>query len=188
MVLPAVQALGPALRRWRALNRVKQEALASDLRVSQTTVSRWESRARLPEGRDARRIIELLQARPAAACDRALADLVRQAGEPMHLICDVTHRLLAVSPARASGWSVQADDLLGTSLWRFSTRGIRAGESRLGDRGWFEPVAEDVIVETERADFPELTIPRGHIRYTRMLLSDGSVARLVRSEPARRAE
>jgi hypothetical protein len=97
----------------------------------------------------------------------------------MHLICDLTHRLLAVSPARAHDWRVSAEELIGTSLWRFATAGIEDGETRLAERGWYEPVAGDVIVATDVGRFRELTIPAGRIRYTRMPLSDGRTARLV---------
>lgn len=43
---PKRDCLGPTLRRWRVINRVKQAALAEELGVSQATVSRWESGAR----------------------------------------------------------------------------------------------------------------------------------------------
>lgn len=182
--LPEARALGPALRRWRALNRVKQSAVADELGISQTTISRWESRAKVPEPREARRLTQLLTARPTASSDLALIELVRAAPTPMHLICDLTHRLIAASPGRLSRWRVSADELVGTSLWRFATQGIRDGESALETSGWYEPLAADVMVRTERIDFPELTILAGEIRYTRMPLADGGFARLVRTEPS----
>jgi len=182
MITPSVHALGPALRRWRTLNRIKQEALASDLGVSQATLSRWENRSRIPEVREARRIATLLEARPTSASDRALAELVQQSATPVHLICDLTHQLIAVSATRAHGWTIGAGELIGSSLWRFATDGIRRGEAELGDHGWFEPFANDVTVTTERMRFPELIIPSGPIRYTRVALSDGRLARLVRPD------
>ncbi|WP_371350758.1 helix-turn-helix domain-containing protein, partial [Salmonella sp. M265] len=36
-------SLGPALRRWRLLHRVKQTHAAELLGVAQSTISRWES-------------------------------------------------------------------------------------------------------------------------------------------------
>lgn len=174
-------ALGRALRRWRTLNRVKQSALAEDLGVSQSTVSRWENLLLEPEPREARRLIALLSARPDAASDRALIGLVRGAPTAMHLICDLTHRLIAASAGRLAGWRVGAEDLVGTSLWRFASEGIARGEAGLAARGWYEPVAGDVMVETEGVAFAELTIPRGTMSYTRMPLADGGFARLVRA-------
>ncbi|MDQ0466753.1 DNA-binding XRE family transcriptional regulator [Caulobacter ginsengisoli] len=153
--------LGVSLRRWRVLNRIKQADAAERLGVSQTTISRWETGARAPEGREARRLITLLAARPGSASDRALADLVRCASTPAHLICDFTHRLIAASPARARSWTVGIDELIGTSLWRFASQGIAAGEAGLESRGWYGPLASDIVVATEKAVFPELTIPPG---------------------------
>lgn len=175
-------SLERALRRWRALNRIKQSALAEELGVSQSTVSRWENLILAPEPWQARRLTALLTARPNASSDWALIDLVRGAPTPMHLICDLTHRFIAASSGRMARWRVGADELAGTSLWRFATQGIMAGESGLAARGWYEPIAGEVIVSTERASFPELTIPAGTMRYTRIPLADGGFARLVRSQ------
>ncbi|SON57357.1 putative zinc finger/helix-turn-helix protein, YgiT family [Hartmannibacter diazotrophicus] len=172
--------LGSALRRWRTLNRVKQAALAETLGVSQTTVCRWESGAVMPSPQQVRHLSKLLTARPEAAADKALLDLVAMAHEPVHLVCDLTHRLLAASPARMATWRIPLADLLGVSLWRFASEGIRAGETRLEEAGWYKPVAPALTIMTERAEFPELTIRAGEIRLARIPLSDGSYARLVR--------
>jgi transcriptional regulator with XRE-family HTH domain len=180
-LIPSPAALGRSLRRWRLLNRVKQESLAGLVGVAQTTVSRWESITAEPGPREASALLDLLSARPTTASDRALLDLVRSAPRPMHLICDLSHRLLAVSPARERQWRVSHTELLGVSLWRFATPGIEAGETRLASEGWYEPFAEDLTVSTDQADFPELTIPTGDIRYTRLALADGAFARLVQS-------
>ncbi|MCX2723347.1 helix-turn-helix domain-containing protein [Roseibium salinum] len=175
--------LGPSLRRWRVLNRVKQQALARDLGVSQSKVSRWESGAAEPEGADRLRITQLLRARPETAADRALLELVSNAAGPVHLVCDLTHRLLALSPARAREWHVPVADFLNRPLWRFATQSIRSNEYQLTEHGWFEPFGPDVCFRTERADFAEMTIPDSWIRISRLPLSDGSFARLVREEP-----
>jgi len=174
--------LGPSLRRWRVLNRVKQQALAGDLGVSQSRVSRWESGSAQPEGKARIKIARLLQARPETASDRALLDLVTKAASPVHLVCDLTHRLLAISYPRTREWHVPASDFLNRPLWRFATDGIRAMESRLEERGWFEPSGPDILFATERAEFPEMFIPESRIRITRLPLSDGSFARLVRED------
>lgn len=174
---------GPSLRRWRALNRVKQSALADEMGVSQATVSRWEAGTLTPNVRERHRLARLLTARPASAADKALLELVRTSQHQAHLICDLTHRLLAASPARISAWRVGLEDLIDRSLWRFASQGIAVGEAGLEANGWYEPVAPDVTVETECARFAELTIPAGRILYTRIPLSDGSFARLVRNDP-----
>jgi transcriptional regulator with XRE-family HTH domain len=171
--------LGASLRRWRALNRVKQAALALDMGVSQTTISRWEAGTLPPGPREEDRLTRLLAARPTSAADRALLDLVSRAPGPMHLICDLTHRLFAASPARISAWRVGIDELAGTSLWRFASPGIAAGETALDALGWYAPAAPAVVIDTEQAHFAELSIAAGRLRYTRMPLSDGRFARLV---------
>lgn len=177
---PKRDCLGPTLRRWRVINRVKQAALAEELGVSQATVSRWESGALAPDRHESRRLTRLLTARPSSSADRALLDLVRLSSEPVHLICDLTHRLLAASPSRCRTWRVACEDLQGTSLWRFASEGIDDGEASLGDRGWYDELAPELAIGTERAEFAELTIRAGTIRYTRLALSDGRFARLVR--------
>lgn len=185
-VLPCRDHLGASLRRWRGLNRVKQAALASEWGVSQTTISRWEA-GTLPLGpREEDRLTQLLAARPTSAADRALLDLVRQSPRPVHLICDLTHRLFAASPARISAWRVGMEEMAGRSLWRFASPGIAKGETALDALGWYAPIAPAVIVDTEQAHFDELTIAAGRLRYTRMPLSDGSFARLV-EDGARRS-
>ncbi|WP_299812178.1 helix-turn-helix transcriptional regulator [uncultured Roseibium sp.] len=176
-------SLGASLRRWRVLNRIKQEALACDLGVSQSRISRWESGLAQPNGVERAKITRLLRARPQTAADRALLDLVTLASEPVHLVCDLTHRLLAISPARAREWHLPVAQFMNRPLWRFASDGIRAMEFKLVDYGWFEPMSADIVYETERASFPEMTIPESRIRISRLPLSDGSFARLVREAP-----
>ncbi len=161
------------------LNRVKQSALADEMGVSQATISRWESGTLLPDAREAPRLMRLFTARPTSVADRALLHLVTASTQPMHLICDLTHRLLAVSPGRASEWRVAASELMGTPVWRFASKGIVRGEAALGDQGWYEPIAPEVLIETERVEYRELTIWAGFLHYARMPLSNGSFARLV---------
>ncbi|WP_209008485.1 helix-turn-helix domain-containing protein [Roseibium polysiphoniae] len=171
---------GPTLRRWRMLNRVKQSSLAAEMGVSQTTVSRWESGRLVPEGAHAQRLERLLSARPKSSADHALSELVETSRQPAHLICDFTHRLLAASAGRLEDWRVPLSDKLGTSLWRYATEGIRLGEAGLAARGWMDAHPPEVTVLTERMDHRDLTIRAGEIIYTRIALSDGSFARLVR--------
>lgn len=175
-------SLGPSLRRWRVLNRVKQEALAHELGVSQARVSRWESGRIQPEGPHLLKIVQLLRARPESAADRALLDLVRRSSDPVHLVCDLTHRLLAMSSAREEEWHAPVSEFLNRPLWRFASDGIRAAEQLLPENGWYEPDGPDILYRTERVDFPEMTIPESSVRISRLPLSDGSFARLVRAD------
>lgn len=173
--------LGVSLRTWRMLRRMKQNRAAELLGVSQATVSRWESGMLAPSAPQAARLRHLMTAALDGAADRALADLVRRSADEVHLVCDATHRLLAVSPRRERTWRVGASDLLGTSMWRHASAEIVEAEERLSALGWFEPDSPTIRVFTGPNASAEVPIRRGWMRWTRMRLSDGSYARLVRS-------
>jgi transcriptional regulator with XRE-family HTH domain len=95
-------SLGPALKRWRLLHRVKQSHAAELFNVNQSTISRWESGTQAMEPAERARAEALLSARLDAAADHALARLVDESPRPVHLVCDITHRLLACSARRAA--------------------------------------------------------------------------------------
>jgi len=185
--LPTSSALiGRSLRHWRRLNSIKQGTVAEALGISQATVSRWEAgRARLSR-REMALLTRLIGARPSSAADQALLDLVAGASEPVHLICDVSHRLLAASPGRAATWRRGVDELRGSSLWHFASRDIVRAEQSLPDLGWHDAVSAEVSFETGFHDCPALWIEPGTIVWTRMPLSNGTMARLVRDGPGRR--
>lgn len=174
-------ALGRSLRAWRAMRRVKQAHAAEVLGVSQATVSRWEGGVLAPSQREAARLADLLAARPDSDADRALLDLVETSTEAAHLICDLSHRLLAASPARSREWGPAKEDLLGVSLWRYASPAIVAAEAGLEQAGWYEPLAPALTVETGPNDSNEVPIRSGRVDWTRLRLSDGRFARLVRT-------
>src|SRR5882672_11067483 len=111
--LPAFHLRLPRLRRSRGL---KQAYVATLLGVDQSTVSRWESGALVPEPEVVERALRVLGAVTGDDC--ALRRLVRTSTEPCHLVTDTDHRLLAVSPPRERDWGRRGDGLMGTSLWR----------------------------------------------------------------------
>lgn len=174
-------ALGRSLRAWRAARRVKQAHAAERLGVSQATVSRWESGALAPSPREAARLADLLAARPGTDADRALLDLVEGSVDAAHLICDLSHRLLAASRPRAAAWGLPAEDLIGVSLWRYASPAIVAAEAGLEAAGWYEPLAPALTLETDANDSNEVPIPPGRVSWTRLRLADGRFARLVRT-------
>ncbi|QCI69367.1 helix-turn-helix transcriptional regulator [Phreatobacter stygius] len=176
--------LGPALKTWRLLLRIKQSHAAELIGVSQATVSRWESAGQEPTGAQAERLGALMAARLDSASDRALAALVRHSESEVHLICDASHRLLAASPARTQGWRITAAELTGTSLWRYASAEIVQAEARLGEAGWFEPLAPAIELATGPNASDAVPIRPGRVRWTRMRLSDGSFARLVQAVAA----
>ncbi|MCE9666330.1 helix-turn-helix domain-containing protein [Myxococcus stipitatus] len=177
LLLPS---LGTALRRWRRLHHVKQSHAAELFGVAQSTISRWERGVQGMEPPEQARLEALLSARLDAAADQALARLVRESPRPVHLICDLTHRLLACSHSRAAEFGVPITELMGRSLWRYSTEEIVRKESSLDALGWREALAPPALEFSSGAnDSTVIPIHPSICRWTRMTLSDGTAARLV---------
>lgn len=171
--------IGRSLKTWRALRRMKQSYAARLLGVSQATVSRWEAGLLQPTLNEQHALRALMSARLDSAADHALGRLVRDSTQRVHLVCDFTHRLLAVSRPRAREWRIPVADLLDESMWPFATEEIRAAEAALASQGWFESspsVVEIFTGDNHRGDVP---IRQGRCRWTRFQLSDGSYVRLV---------
>lgn len=178
------RALGRSLRTWRALRRVKQLHAAALLGVSQATVSRWETGQSPPAPDEAQRLRTLMAAKLGSDADRVLARLVCQSAAPVHLICDLTHRLLAASPAREAQFKVPTSQLMGTSLWRYASDDIVAAEARLADHGWFGPTPPAIEFHTRARESDDLAILACDMRWVRFQLCDGSFVRLVETVAA----
>jgi len=174
----AAAELARSLKTWRALRRLKQVRAAELLGVSQATISRWENGLLAPTPAEQAAIRMLLAARLGSTADHQLAALVSQSARPMHLICDLTHRLLAWSPARARE-AVRQDNLIGTSLWRFASDELRDIERQLPELGWYQPAPPAVSGYTGANRARDFRIRPSRFRFTRFQLSDGSYARLV---------
>ncbi|MEE2691596.1 MAG: helix-turn-helix transcriptional regulator [Pseudomonadota bacterium] len=173
------RVLGRSLRVWRTLKRIKQAAAAEMLGVSQGVVSRWESGRLAPGAGHEQALRRLMGARLDSAADFELARLVKASNRAVHLICDLTHRLLALSPRREAQLRVPASALVGTSLWGCASPEIVAAEARLPELGWFEPNAPAVESYTGPKETAALIIPPSRFRWVRFQLSDGAFARLV---------
>ena len=170
---------GRALSRWRRRRGVKQSHAAELFGVSQASLSRWErGYQRLPDAA-ARKLTKLLAAPLDSSADAGLRRLVESSALPVHLICDLTHRLLAASPQRFAEWTADASDLRGTSLWRFATDEIQQAESRLGDLGWYDERTTELRFWTSDNHDPMVRIVPGILVWERLTLSDGTLARLV---------
>ena len=87
------------------------------------------------------RMEAVLAARLDTGADRVLAGLVTESPRPVHLICDLSHRLLALSATRAQGFGCAPDAMIGRSLWPFITEELAAMEARLPTLGWREGAA-----------------------------------------------
>ncbi|WP_237078801.1 hypothetical protein [Myxococcus xanthus] len=162
------------------LHQVKQAHAAELFGVAQSTISRWEAGAQEMEPAERALVETVLSARLAASADQALARLVNQSPRPVHLICDLTHRLLACSPSRASEFTLPVSELMERSLWRYATSEIARQEATLDTLGWREALAPPALEFASGVnDSPIVPIQRSLCRWTRMTLSDGTAARLV---------
>lgn len=154
--------------------------MAEMLGVAQSTVSRIERSELVPAGRLHRRVLDVVSARLDPARDAALRRLVEGAALPVHLICDVSHRLLAASRTREREWRRSVADLAGVSLWPFASDEIQAAEAMLPTIGWGERDGAHALEFVTGANAsPGLHIAPGVLAWERILLSDGSPARLV---------
>lgn len=169
---------GRALRRLRLLRGVKQGDLAARLGVNQTTVSRWE-RGLLPMTPQQVAAIRAMLGVPDPALDRVLRGLVESSSRALHLICDRTHRLLAVSPAREAAWRVSFRELAGRPMIGFASPEILLAEAALPDHGWGAGGADSLVLETGANQDGDVPIRPGRVLWERLLLSDGAPVRLV---------
>ena len=175
--LTALPAFHLRLRRLRRARGLKQAYVAALLGVDQSTVSRWESGALVPEPEVIERALCALSAAPSD--DYALRRLVCASSEPCHLVTDTDHRLLAGSPPRERDWGRPAGDLMGTSLWRFATPEIVAAEERLVELNWWDLAAPPpVVLRTSEGCTDGLHILAGDMVWERVWLANGEPARL----------
>lgn len=172
-------ALGQSLRRWRVLRRVKQSHAAELLGVSQATISRWESGTQAPDDDEQQVLRRLMAARLDSAADRALARLVDESPSAVHMVCDLTHRLLALSPRREAECRKSRSEMIGQSLWKYASAEIVSAERSLSDRGWFSDCPPEITLTTSARLDQDVVIPCSRFRWVRFQLADGSHVRLV---------
>lgn len=176
-------SLALTLRLARRMRGMKQAHAAELLGVTQSTVSRIERGDLKPTGMLRNRLLDLVSARIDPARDAALRRLVESSAVPLHLVCDLTHRLLAASRPREHEWRRAAAELRGQPLWKYASQAIRSAEMRLPDLGWGERDGAHAFAFVTGANgLDELRIVPGVQIWERILLSDGSSARLVTSQ------
>lgn len=172
-------SLERSLRRFRALNRVKQSHLAELLGVSQGTLSRWERGTHRPDPLHQQRIEAFIAAHADHASDSAIKRLVTHSSLQIHLVCNATHRLLAASRARTRVWRVDASDYLGLSLWRFASPEIMAAEDTLADRGWYEGPCQRFSFATGHNHNRDMPVLPSIMEWETIPLADGRTGRLA---------
>ncbi len=171
---------GPVLRRIRTVRRLKQQAVGDLVGVTQATVSRWENGTLEPSDDQRRRLMRLLRSTGTLGADHGLRRLVETSPLRVHLVCDITHRLLAASPAREAEWHTSAGTWEGRSLFRFATEEIRAAESRLDACGWFAGRVPGAYFWTEAGPSgTPIRIQQGYCLWERLTLNDGNPVRLA---------
>jgi transcriptional regulator with XRE-family HTH domain len=173
--------LGRSLRAWRSVRRVKQRHAAELLCVSQATVSRWETGTEPPDEESQAILRTLMRSRLDSAADHELARFVTQSNQLVHLICDFTHILLAMSASRQREGRFERNEVIGMSLWPFASNEIIAAEEQLTALRWFDEGAPAVEFETGPNQSPDWRIVRGAVRWVRFQLSGGTFVRLVQT-------
>lgn len=125
--------------------------------------------------------MHVLGARLTSAQDAVLARLIKSSSKPMHLVCDVSHRLLAFSESRGVEFGPDAQALLGHSLWQYATEEIVEAEEQVRRQGWN---AQNGSVQfcTGHNHSSVVPIYDSLCTWTRLTLSDGTFARLVETE------
>ncbi|MBB3915503.1 helix-turn-helix domain-containing protein [Rhizobium fabae] len=170
---------GTGIRRMRLLRSMKQQHLAELLSVNQATVSRWERGQLALSPEQAVRLERIFASPPHVSADAALKRLVEDSIRPVHLICDVTHRLLSASRSRQAEWRAPLAAFLGRSLFSYASAEIAANEQSLEERGWHEGRLLSLTFETGANDNALMPIAAGRVTWDRITLSDGSAGRLV---------
>ncbi len=171
--------IGRALRRFRLLNAVKQSHAAEIFRVSQATISRWESGAHEPDAEHREAVVEMIAAHSGNAADSALKRLIETSALPVHMVCDATHRLLAASPARVASWGASAEAFLGKSLWRFASPEIISAEEGLAALGWYERPFRQLRFQTGGNQSDVIKVMPSEMLWETVPLSDGRIGRIT---------
>ncbi|GFE63800.1 helix-turn-helix domain-containing protein [Litoreibacter roseus] len=171
-------SFGQRLRRQRRALGLKQLALADQLGVDQTSVSRWEAGHHTPDAELQHRAFDVLAR--SRKDDAALRRLVENSIDCVHLVEEVSHICLAYSKSRAADWKTSQRTMLGISLWQFATDEIRNEEAKLADAGWWSTqVPEPRLFCTSGAEHDLIRISAGGILWERLYLADGTPVRLV---------
>lgn len=173
------QDQGRWLRRMRLLRQMKQSHLAELMGVDQATVSRWERGILVLADHQWLAARQLLTGPFDSSRDAALKRLVESSLHKVHLVCDQTHRLLAASRPRQAEWRAGVSAFLGRSLLVYASPEILAADAALDELGWHDGQMSSLEVATGSNSDPDIPILPGRMLWERIVLSDGSPARLV---------
>ncbi len=172
---------GLRLKRLRLLKGMKQLHLADLLKVNQSTVARWERGDLDLSETDWQRARAALS--HTTTQDDVLKRLVETSTDEVHLVCDLSHRLLAASTSRQSRWTADIADLMGRPMLKYASEDILKAEASLEDLGWYDGTTTSLSFTTRPNTSDVVPIRRGHMRWDRVMLADGSPARLATTLP-----
>jgi transcriptional regulator with XRE-family HTH domain len=169
--------LSEFMRRYRTVRGIKQAHLAELLRVSQSTVSKWENGS-LPSEDQYFHILGLLGANPSTIADTWLARLVETSREPIHAVCDITHRLLVASPTRYQEWCSDRIEMFHRPLLHDAPLDIIEAEQRLLQQS-LPSLDRPMLIKTAGQVYGRYRVNAGFLLWERLQLTDGTWVRLV---------
>jgi transcriptional regulator with XRE-family HTH domain len=169
------------LRRYRTVRGIKQAHLAQLVRVSQSTISKWESGAAVPSEDQRDQVMQLLAVQPSTVADTWLARLVETSRDRVHAICDLTHQLLVASPARYQEWCREPSEMFHRPLLDDAPDDIIEAERRLIQREHRMPFDEPLLITTAGQAGGRYRVIPGQVLWERLQLTDGTWVRLVTS-------
>lgn len=177
--IAAHTAFGLILRRYRIMRGMKQQSLADLFGVRQSTMSKWEQGTLyISEERQAQ-IMDLISVYPSWIADSWLRRLVETSSQRVHVICDVSHRLLAASPSRVAEWGVTSRELIGQKLLQDAPDDIVAAEKHLLQGGAGENYLRPMIISTAGQRSGRYKVEPGRLLWEKLQIEDGSWVRLV---------
>lgn len=167
------------LRKARRAKAVKQEWLADQLNVSQSTVSKWENGTRFPDPQQITKIFDFLAIPSSAQTDDWLFRLVRNSTCKVHLMRESDHRLLAASNYRVKEWQRDYSEVAARPLSQELPNDIAVAEQHLRELDFRTKWCCPVVLNIEGRNEGPYCIDRGMLLWEWFMLSDGEVVRLI---------
>ena len=167
------------LRKARRAKAIKQEWLADQLNVSQSTVSKWENGTLSPDPQQIAKIFDFLAIPSRVQTDDWLFRLVRNSTCKVHLMRESDHRLLAASNSRVTEWQREYSEVEMRPLSQELPNDITLAEQHLRELDfqmkWWCPV----VLGVEGRNSGPYCIDRGILLWEWFMLSDGKLVRLI---------
>ena len=167
------------LKQLRVSANVKQTHLAEIMRVSQSTVSKWETGATAPTKGQYFAILSFLSGPVSSVRDSWLTRLVASSKDPIHLICDQSHTLFAASETRVDEWKRSMAEVSRVPLCIDLPEDILSAEKQYQRNFKGLTASVSFVVRTEGRSEGLYAIKPALMLWERLQLTDGRVVRLV---------